>query len=574
MRRFLRRRARAVLVALERASDAHRERAQKRRRSSKRAIVASYDIDEELLDEYTEDGLRLLESLYANTDVRYAIRTVPGDSSGELYRVTRTPRTALRRLSIGHPPDLSTALSDRSLDMEIRLRAGLVIARILDPDRYFLLRRTESITLQSRNVNERSIFVEMNPAVVKAAANEFRTHADVVPVALLPKEIYLELELRDGSGSRIPIGSRELDAHMAQCHLMAHVQAANPELHLPSPTVMKLLWDCTYRFPISSEKTPSFVERAEERGRHLTGEDREWWDAASATDGWCKLLTNYEESFLLVAPFDLHDPNETLAYRYLENKTLRGPAAHRKNVSAPTKDSKSLSFRLNDVGRARSEHLHLIAPAGTFLADFTVAQRGTVSLAPAQRGRATRGRVAYNLRRAEGADARSATVVATLWPEPQGLVWPIRAIVLSSWLLTFGFVVLRLQEDVTERMVQNLDASIALGLFLPTLYLGWLERPEHKTLRRGLLQPWLFPAMLSVLMVWVDYGLQFVDSGNWDTHIFVTYVITFAGATWLLATIERRIARHGAAVATVKILEQTPPKGRRIDAPTVAAQSA
>ena len=380
-------------------------------------------------------------------------------------------------------------------------------------------RRLETITFPQQNLNHREIRVECDLRNARSKAHELGFILDTVPLMRIPKAVYFELSLTYDN-SNVALLSRVEDANAGAAHLIAHARERTKKFP-PGSALTSIQRSCR-AFPVDYEavKFPTQRDRAEERIAALPDVgSSEWYSAAGGDADWLRLLTQYEESFLVMPSVIPDDDFCTFVLSYTEAKQWVGPRKAVERMRSSPRPTKQLSLRLNEVGRARSEHFRIEAPQGTVISSPTIAQLGQKDLS--FRVRSSRNtQIIYVQNIAAGA-TRAATMNAVLSPATRGLVVPSRVLGLVP---LFAGAALLLAGPSRDSDVSRLWP---IAIFVPSLALIWLNRPSSPVnpIRDRLVRNWLRlsflnSAVLAIMFLYVTVSSRFTDGATWgDTAV-------------------------------------------------------
>lgn len=451
-----------------------------------------------------------------------------------------------------------------SRDRYMLYKVGLLMIQ-LEGSGVVVQRRTEEISFPEQNINHRSIAIECDPRQARRFAEALGFALDTIPLLRIPKGVYFNLGL-ECDGDAIPLLGRDQDAAAAYAHLMAC--AVERGLGPPPPSAASSLQASCRKFPPTYDAyaTPTWQGRALERSRVLPDESlaRDWYEQASQVRAWTSLLTKYEEGFVVMPSSVPEADSWTFRLSYTEAKQWHGPKSLVERMKSSPLPSKSLSLRLNEVGRARSEHFRIDAPEGTFLTTPTLMQLGEPDLH--YRVRQSRRRHVIYVQNVGGAAPRSATVAALLWPSPRGLVVPVRVLGIVAVVISFTVLATGGAYDA------KLATMWPLAIFLPSAALLWVNQPTRapSPIRDRLIRNWLRYALVAcflpvVMFAHVGFVADLPFGWSWGDALlrWVFFVASLGSCSVLimLSSKTKRVDRDQ------KDLEpSTPAKGVRLEA--------
>ena len=382
-------------------------------------------------------------------------------------------------------------------------------------------RRVETVRLIASNINERSTSVSLDLGSAQAEASKIGVAIDVCVVSLIPKSLMYEFDIHDASGGRLIVVDRHIDSMIAMCFLTWLGQRSKPNSGPPGEGIWKCLYQHCYKFPVN-DNIPRNAGFAAKLGEHLTGAEAEWWKSASSDEDWLEWLLLFHDMFILATPAS--GMRMLVKYRKKSGKDPIRNGPVNRITARPASSHKTLAVRLYDLGRAESEHVHVVAPPGTFLTP--VLPFGRPRQPTEYRLRASRHEIVLYLR---GGHVGNVLFAANLWPEPRQFLAPLRYI--ARYVLLLVLVAsLAHMFDVARAVVSVADAYVAIAYFLPSLALGYIFRPGDDWEIRWDLQrpareyvPWFLAGSLLAsgsLLLPANSALHYV----WGTLDFILFL--------------------------------------------------
>jgi hypothetical protein len=204
--------------------------------------------------------------------------------------------------------------TDRS---ESNLAAGIAAAELIANPASWINRRVETIELLSHEETRRRVSIDFT--LSKSQREELSTeHGVVIPISVLTKEPRRNFDLRDESGSAVPVLGKESNAELAHISVMSNVLDALPEDL--TQDAFELIWSDLRQVVLSApddadEALGVFVGSAEAGDRLRSA----IWESPA-----CQSLLNVLRSnYVLFAVIPLDGPNRRiLKYSYGEDFDL------------------------------------------------------------------------------------------------------------------------------------------------------------------------------------------------------------------------------------------------------------
>jgi hypothetical protein len=442
-----------------------------------------------------------------------------------------------------------------------RVLAGLCLEELVLPGRS-LKRRVETVRLVASNVNERTTSVDLDLQNARELCSSVGVSLDCAVISLLPKSLIYDFDLRDAASTAVSALDRQVDSRASMCLLVALATSRKeglPGLPLPSGEVWRCLYEHVYKFP-AIDTTPRNLAFALNIGSELQGADAAWWRTACLTSDWRDWLLRLGDMFMLMARVGPAVDNCIYKFR---RRSGRDPIRNhriRQIMNGRTAPNRPLAIRLYDIGHAQSEHIHVIAPEGTFLSGGLPA--GRPSKDSTYRRRSSRHELVFYTRDAK---IGNLLLLANLWPEARGFVTPLRFI---SWYSTALLFVASAAQGagIARHISHSADALFALLFFAPSIALGYLYRPnEENEIRWRLLVPardYAGLTVISSLVACFSMLLPSSGAGRWALATIVFLLFFFSFGVSMHADRFARVINN--ANGKMKDYELREPKGRRL----------
>jgi hypothetical protein len=383
-------------------------------------------------------------------------------------------------------------------------------------------RRVETIKLIGLDRRERQVSVDITVSEVRRRAQSFGL-ADYpelpVPIALLPKGLFLDFDVRDSAGGSVSVFNREQDSRLAQ-RAMTTTLAAQPALGYSKLTaddkadLSRLLYEIAHRFPDEDDEQnlvdygepfepPSFAA--------ASSAARRTWNTMFAFDPLSGLVRDFAMNFAPIIWFPLDGSLEIVKYRRVEHVPEPKFRAISGDKSSLPEPSYPLSIHIPDVGRAAREHIRVVAPEGTFFgSSFLMPVRGALRVSFLER--LTRDRsVLYTT----GLRPGDYYMLGLLYAELPGFFTPaaLLAATTSAILLLGGGLQLA-PLHIIERFQAQTDAAVTILVLIPTIFVAFLIRDNEHPIRRLLLRKarvstlllTILPLVVAVISLFVNFN--------------------------------------------------------------------
>ena len=386
---------------------------------------------------------------------------------------------------------MSSARSDRPYS------ARFVATLLREPS--WRLRRVESIEFADGVTVSRRVSVEMDPVKLGLLADELATEADFlpVPVAILPKSLLLEFDLRGANGEALRAMSRARNADISTRVLLAIVRGAG--LKDPPPEVVIRLRRLVHSMPseFDAEQRPR-----EQFFRGLRKAEAAWVDDASSIGMFDRLLTLLTVHYIAYVEFERTNFPSLLKYRLVALGRPLDINPRRFHACA------QIAIDLPDAGWAMSEHVRVAAPIATFISDLALHyfEAGSNALrrqffeyttVPARR------RIAlYWQTNSAVWDRPRYAIRLQVWPEREGFVRPARFLSYYAFGVTACGTVAEFAYGLLSAAT-DADAAVSMLLVLPATLAAYLvARDGDHDVRRVITKKWRTTGMWALLPLW------------------------------------------------------------------------
>lgn len=421
--------------------------------------------------------------------------------------------------------------------------------------------------------------IDIDMAEVAERAKKFGVVADdhrlPIPITLLRKNLLLDIDIRDGAGSALPLVTSDEDsaaAHAALVYLAKKVAGAS----LSSKMIDKLY--TIGRLMPDYRDLDAFVGVPEDDRMIVTWDlsldnpdlsdaEATTWDSLFADLAFKKMVLLFTTSFMPIVFLDSRVPRQVIKYRYVESEEVMPPqSVYQALCLTPT----LARIQAPTAGRAERDHLRLLAPPGVTITGMELARiKDETDLLPGGRPSNHRDRFEFRVASERGVvyttGVRPARhfAYAGFQPDSSEFLTPATiAVGVSALLLALGAIF-----QWRIGVFTDAQSTIALVLALPSLAAAFLaRRGEHRMLSRLLRVPRILVGgtalmSLAAAAVLVAHGAlpkppdEFKDEVNWIRQQWVAWVWTIAGAysalvTTLLLVIMARVVHFERSVVS------------------------
>lgn len=375
------------------------------------------------------------------------------------------------------------------------LEVGSLTLSLLE-DRTWVRRRVETVSIETSETITRNVSLDVDMTEIlrryRTATKPqlFPVDRIPIPVASLPKALFLTFDLTDGSGSRLPLEPSTVDSRLATGALLAKLQSLGFSISRITLPVFEHLASITLAFPAD----PIFAGHGDERNylprleRNVNGAtavDVATWDAMVAQQQFRDMLRTFATNYLPTVVLGRSPGTALVRFGYVESLT---PSDGTTSIEGHTEGVLwETLLRVPALPWARSSHTRVKAPPGLMIDDVFVVERqgdlteGPVLTEPVENiyyhRRLSHDRVAiYAPKFPEGAEYN---LYLTLRPERRGILRQAQYLLLASTTLllagaAWNFATSRLGHGATE-------ACVVIILLLPSLMLALDAREgEHE----------------------------------------------------------------------------------------------
>lgn len=447
-------------------------------------------------------------------------------------------------------------------------------------DTSWIVRRVESVSVLDDTFLERVTSFTIDASAVHGLVHRKRKRGEqstayYVPLSLLPKGLLLDFDVRAEDGCALPLAGRAVDS-MASARILAkHARPAGPVPRSAKLALFRLAYDFppTMTSPVPKEV---FLRLDSDARSLLNGQGLAWWNRAVRIDAFCSGVIEFGTNFLALVPLRLeHGPQVVVKMRRLEEQSKSVlPHLQRQTPWWRNRPGRSLLVPVHEIGRAKSEHIKLTAPSGTFFSDPMCLPLLGGHITYLQRSAGNRVTI-YTTSHQRG----NYWVLLTLWPIRTGFTRP------AAYLTGYGAAVLWLGA-VTDYLSSkwwpgsvsflwtlrsHSEAVVTLLVVLPSILIAYIVREgEHET-RNRLLKFWrelalaslvplwgssitslLSPRLIRLRHLWPVWGSMAIL----DTIVFLLIMLQWY-RLWLAGRRAARLARRNIGVDATVILPPT-----------------
>jgi hypothetical protein len=427
-------------------------------------------------------------------------------------------------------------------------------------DPSWVLRRVETVRLVDLDRTERNVTLDIDvDAVAKFAKDAGLPEGKtvVVPLALLEKGLQLDLDVKDGSGEALSLLTSEQDSHLSSA-AVAHVAGSL----LTAPEIFAKLYAISKHMP-SQDEISQIAGRAPgpvvswALPKDSPDPAKDQWKALFQDSTFRGAVATFTVGYTPIARLPVSASVEIVKFRYVS----QGPVPNQTVGSWLGFRSTAYIVEAPSVGRAAREHLRVLAPEGTYLAEIGIwkdAPKSSGSLEPAQ------GSSTFDVRvsRERGAlytsgiatDDGHYTVAATLRPNLGGLGIPALITVAAAGLLTALGSIFEFREQLLSIHADSAEPVIAVFGLLFSLYSIYLSRPgEHEIRSQLLLRPRLailgtvpFVLFAAVIFIFSDDLPPRMLAIVWEVAAILCGIVAFylLAIVILSANASRRVRRN------------------------------
>lgn len=355
--------------------------------------------------------------------------------------------------------------------------------------------------------------------------------ADFVPLGFFEKKLLQDFDLRDERNKALSVVSRARDSDVAMEVLLSTVCTAAGSRVTPSPRIEKLLHARAFAMydefdnPVLDSTTAFLCWLNAELSTDGTAVEKEWLERAWVSSDFRTYFDLLATHFIMLAQTQF-DTDRILKIRRVA--VSQESAGRQASLLHPS--SGGFVLDLTDFGWPLSEHLRLIAPDETYIAD--------VVMFPSQPSQGddmqfeTAGTPERPILYSHDSSASAALLYGQILPARGGYLFP--AVVLS-WMASVVLLGGAAAEYFTQRhqcgmkprtgwllgpiqtacesqaylsgMGSSLNSAVTLGFVAPTILLAYALRQGEPEIRRGLLQSWRIVSICSLGLTWLAMAL-------------------------------------------------------------------
>lgn len=364
-------------------------------------------------------------------------------------------------------------------------------ALIDDPS--WIRRRVETVQIVDLKRVERRVTLDVDMSKVTAAATAAGLDLEgvtrlPVPLALLKKTLMLDFDVRDGSGTSLPMATSDEDSGAAHAMIL-HRIATELDATKVSEKLVERLYAIAKGMPTPEDYSALVTVNRPDR-------DVKAWQLSSETskvnqaesDEWVKIFTTLRtlqtitDFTLLFMPtvYLQKDAGVTLVkYRYVERESVMARPSWFQRLGWTPSDA---LIEAPTVGRAQREHLRLVAPPGLSITRMFLTRIIEPADAPFpaqefERRVALERGVLYST----GLQRGMYMVVASLVPTASEFAVPALMATIVSAIMLLGGAWFQAAFGV----LADAQSTIALLLLAPSSVAAYLtRRGEHQLLGR------------------------------------------------------------------------------------------
>lgn len=433
------------------------------------------------------------------------------------------------------------------------------------------MRRVETVTHLDAQRIERRTTLDIDCACLRDLARDAgggNATTLLVPIALLPKGLLLDIDVRDKTGAVVPVSVSDRDSSAATALMLARLaEIPGVDPAQLNPAIPQKLYDIASAMPKDDEDdedgASDWSALTEAHGDDVlvdlwridpsltvSDADVEQWRDLFEDGEFSGLVLTFSLQYMLMSTIDVRDNDVcTIKLRHVEVSELdsNNTLAERLGLSA--------FYYLIDapaVGRAAREHLRVVAPPGTFLQSVTLVDLSVdvesqyKHLVPAFGAGRFQSRVTPEraVIYSKGLPEGSYSVMVALRPALGGFVRPAIFSVGASLLLIVGGLWEEASRGVLTSGRFSIEAAVAILLIFPSLSTAYIAgEGEHELLRRLLTYPRVTLALSAIATV-LAAGVVVIDVSRRATEIWwlVAAVVNALVLTLLLCihTVSRR----------------------------------
>jgi hypothetical protein len=371
----------------------------------------------------------------------------------------------------------------------------------------WVARRVETVSFVDNHTLERHVTLDVDSVVLqelvkKAGADE--TKPVLVPLAILEKGLFLDMDVRDAGGCAIPVATSEDDSRAAQGALLASLAKGGVDVATLSPAILKTIYTAARCFPDENDRSallnPSQTTSAINAWTLVTdlsghADDVVLWNQLlEQHEEFWSLLVNLTLRFMLMTPVKIDDGTTIIKFRYIEHQQA---SDLRFQDRLGIRSYSAMLVSAPAVAHARREHLHLVAPEGMALDSVYLWDDSQGPLVVGRRAKPGPSNVTYQRRltpeRASiytsGIADGSYVIAFALRPKRNGFLRPSQFTLLASLvLLLVGATMELIGRRLSVSSGSHTEAAVAVLLVLPSLMSAYLANQGEHALLSDLLR--------------------------------------------------------------------------------------
>lgn len=316
----------------------------------------------------------------------------------------------------------------------------------------------------------------------------------LVPLSILRKEIFLDLDVCNATGAPLHLADSNLDSRAAQLCMMALLQQLGVASTV-TPAMIEKLFRIASVMPgseIVEVGTDYFIESVvsvdPQVDRFSKAEAQAWLDLFDH-DEFVQMVALFATHYMPIVSLPADEPVQIVKLRFIDPAVLP--------VGESRTGLSSTGYMVAAPGLALTprDHIRIIAPEGTQIAGAALlSNEVTATSASSLVPRLHRDEFFLRISPdraviyAAGLRRKGTAVVFSLWPSSEGFFNPaILTSLVGIVLLGLGAIGEYLNDVLTKKLEGNLDAAVALLLVAPSLYSVYLSRPGEHELRSRML---------------------------------------------------------------------------------------
>jgi hypothetical protein len=249
--------------------------------------------------------------------------------------------------------------------LEERGRAALA----LHESNRWIARRVEDIRLVDTSQVVRRVTLDIDCSVVRSLLGEAGIASPTtarIPLALLPKTLLLDLDIRDAANTALGLVMSEQDSTAAQAAMLALLKRSGQPVEHFSQDILDNLYRVALEMP-----SPQDLQQLVPRGRppiwRLTpgsSDDQAVWGALFLIPEFVELVTTFTIGYSPMVDIPLDRDSYLLKYQHLERQIDAEDPSWRTRLSL---EPYTQVLDIPSIGRCVREHTRFEVPPGLFL---------------------------------------------------------------------------------------------------------------------------------------------------------------------------------------------------------------